>query len=463
MSHFEPKAIKKLGGKVKVPGWDTCLISTTGSFNTTKNTIMWFVAQAGKDSEDIAPGLHGYEAEYTKFNEELRVNNLWSRIVFAEPGTTLGSFSSVLQLLCAFYSAIHGHWELWKAGILHSDVSSSNILLTRACDSAEFLSSVGPELGTGSTGVLIDLDLNIQLGMGNHENNIRWGTRLYQSALVLAKNGWPHEFSDDLESFSLLLAWLCLQYEAPGLPRLAPPHILDFWSHPDPTACHYAKMAQMGSFDWYVAPEVSPELGRPILKLLGSLFKLLRGSWSAKRFQPRSPQSQCLATMELDANDFYKKFLWHVATAIEEQKLLDAKRLFKQSTMSQHPTNSHPASKATLAASPMTTAPSPFSHTHIPPFAPSGSNFTTDQKKRKREQAEVYELPKTPMKKRFRLSSSTLRRDDAEPSHIMSTPPSSPDLLSRSWVQPTSSPSRRILSRCRCKSTDRYCQGQRDR
>ncbi|TFK58297.1 hypothetical protein BDN72DRAFT_106474 [Pluteus cervinus] len=173
-------------------------------------------------------------------DQEWSMDRIWCRITFREYGHTLESFKSVLQLLCAFYDAVKGHWNLWKHGILHQDVSINNVLF--GPEFWEASDVVGQQMKPGNRGILIDLDMAIfTTRTESNKNDIRTGTKAFQSIKVLRGGGWPHDFQDDLESFALLLGWLCLSYEAPRLPRPTTPKILVQWSTPDPQACAVMK------------------------------------------------------------------------------------------------------------------------------------------------------------------------------------------------------------------------------
>ncbi|KDQ55451.1 hypothetical protein JAAARDRAFT_692235, partial [Jaapia argillacea MUCL 33604] len=122
-------------------------------------------------------------------------------LVMKHWGRCLDHFTTKLELLTAFRDAIAGHRALLEIGILHRDVSLRNILL-------------GDPNDVGNRGILIDLDLALEVGRAssNVVTDFRTGTRTFQSLRILSGGG-HHNYFDDLESFFYILCWIYFCYE----------------------------------------------------------------------------------------------------------------------------------------------------------------------------------------------------------------------------------------------------------
>ncbi|KAF2457690.1 kinase-like domain-containing protein [Lineolata rhizophorae] len=95
--------------------------------------------------------------------------------------------------------------SLWcKAGLLHSDISVSNLMISE-----------------DNQGFLIDLDLAIKEqrdGIWGAQAKI--GTRAFMA--IGALYGEEHSFMSDLESFFWVLFWICIHCERPDKSRVVP-------------------------------------------------------------------------------------------------------------------------------------------------------------------------------------------------------------------------------------------------
>ncbi|KAF6760823.1 hypothetical protein DFP72DRAFT_881533 [Ephemerocybe angulata] len=158
-------------------------------------------------------------------------NRTMSRVTMSCYGLHLYQFTSQRQMIAALRDAIQGHFNLLRAGVLHSDVSAENILFGED-DSA-----------VGLRGVLIDLD------MARHSNgptaekleDTHPGTLLYQSICLLdsrkpAFARIPRDYLDDLESFFYVLCHLLYGYEGVNTPApdaFRPGSLLARWEDMD--------------------------------------------------------------------------------------------------------------------------------------------------------------------------------------------------------------------------------------
>ncbi|TFK21343.1 hypothetical protein FA15DRAFT_83430 [Coprinopsis marcescibilis] len=132
------------------------------------------------------------------------------RITLERYGRQIEHFQSASQALWALHDAISAHKELFKAGVLHRDISKNNILFGR------------PDAEPGWRGVLIDMDMSIFVDLAKRDNaaDFRTGTRMFQSISVLtsfnSKVPMAQDFYDDIESFFYVLCYLLFVCESKG-------------------------------------------------------------------------------------------------------------------------------------------------------------------------------------------------------------------------------------------------------
>jgi serine/threonine protein kinase len=108
----------------------------------------------------------------------------------------ISDFKTVKELLEAMRDAIKAHRSLYKTGnILHRDVSSNNIIITK------------PETADGFKGMLIDLDLAKVRDSSPSGARHQTGTMQFMAVEVLCTA--DHTYRHDLESFSYVLLWMC--------------------------------------------------------------------------------------------------------------------------------------------------------------------------------------------------------------------------------------------------------------
>jgi tRNA A-37 threonylcarbamoyl transferase component Bud32 len=102
--------------------------------------------------------------------------------------------SSRSALLAAFERCIQGHESLYKAGLLHRDISVNNLMINEDDDNPSWSS------------FLIDLDLAIkELREAAIRVKGKTGARAFMAVRALLDE--QHSFMHDLESFFWVLFW----------------------------------------------------------------------------------------------------------------------------------------------------------------------------------------------------------------------------------------------------------------
>ncbi|KAI1476910.1 hypothetical protein F4774DRAFT_224639 [Daldinia eschscholtzii] len=128
--------------------------------------------------------------------EDLWENRIYSCLVISPAGRVISEFRNIRELLESLRDAIKAHQSLYiKGKILHRDISSNNIIITK------------PERANGFKGMLIDLDLAKVRDSGPSGARHRTGTMQFMAIEVLRKT--DHTYRHDLESFFYVLLWMC--------------------------------------------------------------------------------------------------------------------------------------------------------------------------------------------------------------------------------------------------------------
>ncbi|KAL7894913.1 serine/threonine-protein kinase Sgk2 [Trichoderma sp. SZMC 28014] len=130
--------------------------------------------------------------------EDLWENRIYSCLVISPAGRVISGFRTIWELLESTRDAIKAHQSLYTKGkILHRDISSNNIIITR------------PEMADGFKGMLIDLDLAKAMDSGPSGARHQTGTMQFMAIEVLWKT--DHTYRHDLESFFYVLLWMCVR------------------------------------------------------------------------------------------------------------------------------------------------------------------------------------------------------------------------------------------------------------
>lgn len=145
-------------------------------------------------------------------------NRVHRRIVLRDYGEPIYKASTHEVLLAALEGCIAGHQSLHEVGILHRDISASNLMVNEDVKNPSW------------PAFLIDLDLAIREGRnGASGANSKTGTRAFMAIGSLL--GEKHSFMHDLESFFWVIFWICIHYEGPGKGRVV--SRFDKWNFAD--------------------------------------------------------------------------------------------------------------------------------------------------------------------------------------------------------------------------------------
>ncbi|KAF8877422.1 hypothetical protein BD779DRAFT_1557532 [Infundibulicybe gibba] len=105
------------------------------------------------------------------------------------------------EFLKAFWECFRCHLHLWKGGIRHSDISSSNLMYNTAT----------------KRGILNDFDLAQLRDRSCPSGTERTDTMLFMALDLLQRAAWngrvKREYHHDAESFAWVLLWICCTYE----------------------------------------------------------------------------------------------------------------------------------------------------------------------------------------------------------------------------------------------------------
>ena len=133
--------------------------------------------------------------ELSKNTKTLRV---FTCLILSPAGRPLRTFKTLLELLQVLREAVKGHRSLFQqAKIVHQDVSAENIIITDAQSKGD------------PKGIMIDLDVAMNLVIGTRTKGEVTGTRPFMTIGILRKR--PHTYRHDLESFLHVFLWTIYQ------------------------------------------------------------------------------------------------------------------------------------------------------------------------------------------------------------------------------------------------------------
>ncbi|KAI0196762.1 serine/threonine-protein kinase Sgk2, partial [Xylaria flabelliformis] len=152
------------------------------------NPVHLLASFQSQDLEPIKEGLFEASDQWE--------NRIYSCVVVSPAGRVISEFETIKELLESMRDAIRAHESLLvTGGILHRDISASNIIITN------------PHTADGFKGMLIDLDFAKLLENGRTGALSPTGTMKFMAIEVLINEG--HSFRHDLESFFYVLLWMC--------------------------------------------------------------------------------------------------------------------------------------------------------------------------------------------------------------------------------------------------------------
>lgn len=138
------------------------------------------------------------------------------QIAMKEKGEKLLKASSPRALLIAVIHSVIGHWNLFRAGWLHRDVSVGNILILEEPASKTAPAGIHADFEhqTQCSGILIDGDAMINVGIERRPGGFRSCTLPFLSLRLM--DTWDREentfdqYFDDVESFVWVVLWALL-------------------------------------------------------------------------------------------------------------------------------------------------------------------------------------------------------------------------------------------------------------
>ncbi|KAG6109306.1 hypothetical protein E4U31_007006 [Claviceps sp. LM219 group G6] len=138
------------------------------------------------------------------------------RVIVQDYGKPIYKASSRQALLACLEGCIEGHKSLYDNGVLHRDISITNLRINEDQDNPSWRS------------FLIDLDVAINTEREQPSGaQSRTGTTAFMAIGLL--HGCKHSFVHDLESFFWVLFWICIHYDGPN--KVNSPSRFDSWNH----------------------------------------------------------------------------------------------------------------------------------------------------------------------------------------------------------------------------------------
>ncbi|KAG1730187.1 hypothetical protein EDB19DRAFT_2027541 [Suillus lakei] len=183
--------------------------------------LVWFYKFEGTSTSRIRIALGLKDAEQAKQGSRVLYILVFRKLI---PITTL----SGKEFLVAWWQIVKCHRALWKGGVLHRDVSPSNLM--------------GYRLRGQFIGVLNDYDLS-SFQRDSPSSLERTGTVPFMAVdlltLKVIQGKVEHVYAHDAESFIWVLTWVCLRYEDGNL--LSQNRPLDEWLKFDAIQCRKEK------------------------------------------------------------------------------------------------------------------------------------------------------------------------------------------------------------------------------
>ncbi|KAG1804617.1 hypothetical protein EV424DRAFT_1517365 [Suillus variegatus] len=190
--------------------------------------LVWFHKFKETSTSKIRVALGLKDAERAEQGSRVLYIIVFRKLI---PITTL----SGEEFIAAWWQVVKCHRALWKGGVLHRDVSPSNLMVYR--------------LRGQYIGVLNDYDLS-SFKRDGPRGLERTGTVPFMAADLLTPDGVAgkveHVYAHDAESLIWVLTWVCLRYEGGNL--LSKNRPLEEWLKVDASLCQ-ARKAQFWSIE----------------------------------------------------------------------------------------------------------------------------------------------------------------------------------------------------------------------
>ncbi|KAG1901817.1 uncharacterized protein F5891DRAFT_1277565 [Suillus fuscotomentosus] len=190
--------------------------------------LVWFHKFEETSTSKIRVALGLKDAERAEQGSRVLYIIVFRKLI---PITTL----SGEEFIAAWWQVVKCHRALWKRGVLHRDVSPSNLMVYRL--RGQFI------------GVLNDYDLS-SFKRDGPRGLERTGTLPFMAADLLTPDAMAgkveHVYAHDAESLIWVLTWVCLRYEGGNL--LSKNRPLEEWLKVDASLCQ-ARKAQFWSIE----------------------------------------------------------------------------------------------------------------------------------------------------------------------------------------------------------------------
>ncbi|KIM24042.1 hypothetical protein M408DRAFT_331964 [Serendipita vermifera MAFF 305830] len=230
------------------------------------------------------------------------------QIAMKEKGEQLIDASSPRALLIAVIHSVIGHWNLFRAGWLHRDVSVGNILILKTPVSKTAPAGIHADFEhqTQCSGILVDGDAMINVRVERRPSGYRLCTLPFLSLRLVGtwareKNSFDQYF-DDLESFVWVVLWALLHIaKEKGNATKQDQRWINQLTANDLGILLTGKKSLC--FDFQQPAEVDDtSLSPPFLELLSKWFGMFRGKI------PPGTEARTLLSDEV-STEFYRCFL----------------------------------------------------------------------------------------------------------------------------------------------------------
>ncbi|KAK8048254.1 Protein kinase-like domain [Apiospora phragmitis] len=215
---------------------------------------------SSQTGSSLPPSKRSCSISPTKIDRDALPNRIHRRLIVRDYGRPIYEASSPAALLGALGGCIDGHESLYKAGLLHRDVSINNLMINEADDNPSW------------PAFLIDLDLAVKeervIASGAKGKT---GTRAFMAIGALL--GEQHSFMHDLESFFWVLFWICIHYSGPG--KATAPSEFESWNYESDTKLVRSKLGTIGDEQIFlrIAEENFTPYYSPLISLVNKLRK----------------------------------------------------------------------------------------------------------------------------------------------------------------------------------------------